>query len=98
MKRPTSWPGSPASSTSSTSTSTSSRRVPDDSRAAGHTIEEIAKESGFPSDCVIVGIFRPETGEFIIPRGHVGVEAGDRVYLAAHSEAVRRAAHYIGVK
>jgi trk system potassium uptake protein TrkA len=73
-------------------------RVPDDSRAAGRTIQDIAKDSGFPDDCVIVGIFRPGTGEFIIPRGQVSVEAGDRVYLAAHSEAVRRAAHYIGVK
>ncbi len=73
-------------------------RVADTSRAAGRSVSEIAQDSDFPGECVIVGIFRPESGEFIIPRGHVTVEAGDRVYLAAQTAAIRRAARLLGGK
>lgn len=73
-------------------------KVPEKSRAAGRTIEQIAKDSDFPTDCVIVGIFRPGTGQFIIPRGHVTVEAADRVYLAANTSEIRKAVRYLGVK
>ncbi len=65
------------------------------SRAAGRQIAEIAQDADFPHDCVIVGIFRPSTGEFIIPRGDVVVEAADRVYLAARSDEIRAAARYL---
>jgi len=71
--------------------------VPEKSRAAGRTIAEIAKDERFPTDCVIVGILRPATGDFIVPRGHVMLEAGDRVYLAAHTDAIREAARFVGV-
>lgn len=73
-------------------------RVPQESKAAGRTIQDIAGDQDFPKDCVICGIFRPQSGEFIIPRGHVKMEAGDRVYLAANADQVRRAARYVGVK
>jgi len=73
-------------------------RVPEGSRAAGRTVAQIAQEAGFPDDCVIAAIFRPETGEFIIPRGQVAIEVADRVYLAAHASNIRKAARYIGVK
>jgi trk system potassium uptake protein TrkA len=73
-------------------------RVPAESRAAGRTIQDIAGDADFPKDCVICGVFRPEKGEFIVPRGSVKIEAGDRVYLAANSDQVRRAARYLGVR
>ena len=73
-------------------------RVPDESRAAGLTIEQIARNADFPTDCVIVGILRADTGQFIIPRGHVTVQAGDRVYLAANTTEIRKAARWLGVK
>ncbi len=72
--------------------------VPEDSKAAGRTVEEIAKDSGFPDDCVIAAIFRPDSGDFVIPRGHVTLEAGDRVYLAANTDEIQQAARYLGVK
>jgi len=72
--------------------------VPEDSPAAGRTIAEIAKDEGFPDDCVIASVVRPESGKFIIPRGHVSIDAGDRVYLAAQTEVLRRAVRYFGVR
>lgn len=71
-------------------------KVSDKSQAAGHTVAEIAKSEGFPTDCVIAAIHRPETGEFILPRGNATVEVGDRVYMAAHNDAIRRASRYLG--
>ncbi len=73
-------------------------KVPQRSRAAGRTIAEIARDDDFPDDCVIAGIWRPEASRFIIPRGHVSIEGGDRVYLAANIEDIRRAARYLGVR
>jgi trk system potassium uptake protein TrkA len=73
-------------------------RVPADSQAAGRTVADIAREADFPEDCIIAGIFRPQAARFIIPRGHVTVEAGDRVYLAAGTDDIRKAARYLGVR
>ncbi|MHC4481021.1 MAG: NAD-binding protein [Planctomycetota bacterium] len=73
-------------------------KVAENSRAVGRTIEEIAGDAEFPTDCVIVGIFRPESGDFVIPRGSVTVNAAERVYLAAGTDAIRKAARYLGVK
>jgi len=69
--------------------------VQEDSKAAGRTIAELGRDPNFPQECVIAGIFRPSSGEFIIPRGHVAVEAGDRVYLAASTGEISRAAAYL---
>jgi trk system potassium uptake protein TrkA len=71
-------------------------KVSDRSRAAGHTVAEIDQSDDFPVDCVIAAIFRPDTGEFILPRGNATVEVGDRVYLAAHNDTIRKAARYLG--
>lgn len=73
-------------------------KVSAESRAAGRTVAEVAQDADFPADCVMAGIFRPATGEFIIPRGNVTIEAEDRVYLAAGSEDISRAVRYLGVK
>ncbi len=73
-------------------------KVPAQSPAAGKTVAQIAQDSDFPDNCTIAAIFRPETGQFILPRGHATIEAGDRVYIAADVEDIRRAARFLGVK
>jgi len=73
-------------------------QVPQGSRVAGKTIQEMTRSPEFPGDCLIVGIHRADSGEFIVPRGGAVVRAGDRVYLAAQTEAVRRATRYMGAK
>ena len=71
-------------------------KVSESSRAAGQTVEQITRDSAFPTDCAFAGIFRPATGQFIIPRGSAGVQAGDRVYLAANGPEIRQAARFLG--
>jgi len=73
-------------------------RVPEKSRAASRTIVQITKDDDFPQDCVIVGLFRPSTGQFIIRRGDLEVRADDRLYLGASTDGLLRAARYLGVK
>ncbi|MFB6291296.1 MAG: TrkA family potassium uptake protein [Candidatus Bipolaricaulia bacterium] len=70
--------------------------VPENSRAADETIAEITQDKRFPEDCVIAGIYRED--EFIIPRGNRSIEIGDRIFLAAALEDVKRAAEYLGIK
>ena len=48
--------------------------------------------------CVLAGIFRSDTEEFVFPRGNVAVRAGDRVFLAATSDDVQKAADCLGLK
>ena len=69
--------------------------VPPNSIAHGKTVADIASSSSFPDACVIAGIFRDATGEFIIPRGMREVLAGDRVFLAADTTNISRAAAYL---
>jgi trk system potassium uptake protein TrkA len=71
-------------------------KVSEKSKAAGHTVAQIDQADEFPADCVIAAIFRPDTGEFILPRGNATVEIGDRVYLAAHNDTIRKASRYLG--
>jgi trk system potassium uptake protein TrkA len=72
--------------------------VSDGSRAAGKTVQAIAQDPDFPTDCVIACLERPDTHQFIIPRGHVTVQAGDRIYLAANGDDIRKAARYLAGK
>lgn len=69
--------------------------VPEGAAASGKTISEIAADPGFPAECVISGVYRPETKGFAIPRGPTKVESGDRVFLVARLPDLRRASKFL---
>jgi trk system potassium uptake protein TrkA len=69
--------------------------VPEGARAHGKTVAEIASAEDFPKECVIAGIFRDATKEFIIPRGQKDIRAGDHVFLAASGEKLGHAAEFL---
>ena len=69
--------------------------VPENAFAAGKTVGEIGGDSSFPDDCIIAGIFREATDEFIIPRGPAVVQPRDQVFLAASAASVREAAKFL---
>jgi trk system potassium uptake protein TrkA len=69
--------------------------VPEGSIAHGQTIRDIAQSEGFPTECVIAGIFRKGADEFIFRRGDAQVCSGDQVFLAAEAADVRKAAHFL---
>lgn len=69
--------------------------IPKNSAAHGKTVADIAKDELFPKACVIAGIYREATEEFIIPRGMREVRSGDKLFLAADAENISRAAAYL---
>lgn len=69
--------------------------IPEGAAVGGKTVSEIAADPGFPSECVITGIYRREAQEFIIPRGPAEIRAGDRVFLVAGRGNLRRASKFL---
>ncbi len=69
-----------------------------DAAAVGMTVSQIAAEAGFPAECVITGIYRSGTGDFLIPRGSAQLLAGDRVFLVASRANLRRASKFLHKK
>lgn len=69
--------------------------VPEDAAAHGRTVKEIAENRNFPTDCVIAGIFRESVDDFVFPRGNEEIRQGDQVFLAAHTEDLKRAAEFL---
>ncbi len=69
--------------------------VPERALVDGMTVKDIAQDKRFPRECVIAGIFRPETEDFVFPRGDIAVSAGDRVFLAADTDTVGRAVGFL---
>jgi len=57
--------------------------IPEGAAVAGRQIREIAQDSSFPSECVIIAAYRPTTDEFAIPRGDRVVSEGDQLFLIA---------------
>ena len=69
--------------------------VPEGAAVSGKKVSEIAADSDFPADCVISGIYRRETQDFVIPRGSAEVRQGDRVFLVANLSDLRKASRFL---
>jgi len=69
--------------------------IPDGALVNGKSVSEIARHKDFPDECVIAGIFRQETEEFVFPRGSAQVRSGDQIFLAANMGNVRKAAEFL---
>lgn len=69
-------------------------RVTEGAPAADKSVAELTQMKGFPADCVIAGIFREVTDDFIFPRGNQKFRVDDQVFVAAGDEAVRKAAEF----
>lgn len=70
-------------------------KIPEQSIAHGKTVADIASDEAFPKACVIAGIFREETGEFVVPRGMRELRSGDQLFLCADTTDIGRAAAYL---
>jgi len=70
-------------------------QIPPGAAVHEKTVREIASDKNFPSECVIAGIFRLETGQFVFPRGNAQVRQWDQVFLAARTDELRKAAAYL---
>jgi trk system potassium uptake protein TrkA len=69
--------------------------VPEGAAVSGKSVSEIAADPDFPSECVITGIYRRDTQDFIIPRGSAEIREGDRVFLVAGRGNLRKASKFL---
>ena len=70
-------------------------RIPPDSRSIDMSIQEITQERNFPKECVFIGIYKEETGDFLIPRGGNTVGEGDMVFLVSKSQFITKATDFL---
>jgi trk system potassium uptake protein TrkA len=66
-------------------------RVPAKAKSIGMTIKEIAEDRRFPDECVFIGIYRDDTGDFQIPRGNHKIRDGDHLFLSSKSQFIKQA-------
>jgi trk system potassium uptake protein TrkA len=69
--------------------------VPQGSRSAGRSVNDITKDSKFPAQCVFFAVYNNETGEFSFPRGDHVIHEGDQVFLVAPAENVKKVADFL---
>lgn len=69
--------------------------VPQKAKVAGQTIQDIAQNSAFPSQCVFVAIFNKGSEELTIPRGQQVVKAGDELYLISTEKDIIKALDFL---
>ena len=69
--------------------------IPQDAKVTGQTVREITKHRQFPSECVFMTVYNPETKEFRIPRGDRMLNPGDEVVLVAATENTRAAVDFL---
>ena len=69
--------------------------VPQGAQVSGQTVSQIAADADFPAECVITVIFRPESHEFIMPRGQTQILSDDRVFLVAERTNLRKASKFL---
>jgi len=69
--------------------------IPEGAKVHGQTVQRIAQSRDFPEECVVAGIYRRDTKQFIFPRGAIQLLAGDQVFLAADISHITAAAQHL---
>jgi trk system potassium uptake protein TrkA len=69
-------------------------KIPEHARCAGMSIKEIAGKRKFPKECLVVGIYKEEKGDFLIPRGSHIIEEKDIVFIVSRSQFIKKATDF----
>ena len=69
--------------------------IPQAAQVVGKSVENIAKNPKFPSQCVFVAVYNQEREEFSIPRGEQVINEGDEVFLIATVADIKRATDFL---
>lgn len=70
-------------------------KIPEGAKSKGMKIKDIAQKKNFPSECLFIGLYKEEKGEFLIPRGSHVIDEGDLVFLLSRSKFIKKATDYI---
>lgn len=69
--------------------------IPHGAKAAGLSIEEIAKNKNFPSQCIFASLYSNESGEFSIPKGQNVIKEKDEIFLISKAEDINKAVDFL---
>lgn len=69
--------------------------IPENASCADLTIKEIAQKRTFPKDCLIIGIYKHDKDDFVIPRGNQTLEQGDTVFFLARTHDIKKATDFL---
>ncbi|MFW6107194.1 MAG: potassium channel family protein [bacterium] len=69
--------------------------IPSGATSVGLSIKEIASQSGFPRECVFMGVYKEEEDEFYIPRGDQVLDEEDTVFLVSKSQHIKQATDFL---
>lgn len=69
--------------------------IPPGARIAGMSVEDIAKMSKFPRQCVFIATYNQESEEISFPRGDQIINEGDEVFLISPTDDVKIAADFL---
>lgn len=70
-------------------------KIPLKAKSVGMSIKEIAEKKDFPEQCVFVGNYDEDKGNFQIPRGGNVLHEGDTVFLVSTSQYIKQAADFL---
>lgn len=63
-------------------------KIPEKAKSVGLKIMDITGQPDFPKECVFMGIYREDEGNFLIPRGDYTIQGGDTVFLISKPEYI----------
>jgi len=69
--------------------------VPEGARVAGHTVQEIARDPGFPPDSIFIAVFDRDKGEVSIPRGQQIINEGDQLLMISPAEQIKKVTDFL---
>lgn len=69
--------------------------IPENARCAAMTIKDVAQKRTFPKDCLIIGIYKHEKEDFLIPRGSHTLDQGDTVFFLAKTHDIKKATDFL---
>ncbi len=64
-------------------------KIPPKALSIGKTIREIAENRKFPKECVLIGIYRQEEDDFLIPRGNHILREEDTIFLVSKPQDIK---------
>ena len=69
--------------------------MPKGARAAGRTVEAIARSPEFPPQCVFIAVYNRETKELSIPRGQQIINEKDEILLISPAEEIKKVTDFL---
>jgi trk system potassium uptake protein TrkA len=69
--------------------------IPKGAKVAGQTVESIARNPGFPPNCVFIAVYDRDTKALSIPRGPQVINESDEILLISPAEDIKKVTDFL---